>query len=81
MTYEHEIREIPTESTDAPVMTAQEFFLLGMDNLVYIRSVEAGESPVYGVFAADGTQVAYAQNPGEAAVWAHEQDVELLSVH
>ena len=81
MTHERERREIPTETTDAPVMSAQEYFLLGMNEVVYIRSVDAGESPVYGVFPADGTQFAYAQDPGEAAVWAHEQDLEHLIVH
>ena len=45
------------------------------------RDVPQEENLVFGVFAADGTQIAYAYSRDEAHVWARQNELEPLSVH
>ena len=53
----------------------------GMNNVVFIRDVPQDDKPLFGVFSADGTQIAYAYSRDEAQVWARQNELEPLSVH
>ena len=81
MTQDQENQELSVEPTTGAPMSAHDFFMWGMDNVVYIRDVPQEENPVFGVFAADGTQIAYAHSRNEARLWARHNELEPLSVH
>ncbi len=81
MTQDQENQELSVELATSSRMSAQDFFMWGMNNVVFIRDVPQEENPVYGVFAADGTQIAYAYSRDEAHVWARQNELEPLSVH
>ena len=81
MTQYQEIEELSVEIGASARMSAQDLFMWGMNNVVFIRDVPQEENPVYGVFAADGTQIAYAYSRDEAHVWARQNELEPLSVH
>jgi hypothetical protein len=53
----------------------------GINNVVFIRDLPQEDNSVFGVFAADGTQIAYAYSRDEAHVWARQNELEPLSVH
>ncbi len=81
MNRDQEIQELSVELATGAQMTAQDFSMWGMNNVVFIRDVPQEENPVFGVFAADGTQIAYAHSRDEAQVWARQNELEPLSVH
>ena len=81
MTQYQENQELSVEIGASARMSAQDLFMWGMNNVVFIRDVPQEENPVYGVFAADGTQIAYAYSRDEAYVWARQNELEPLSVH
>ena len=81
MTHDQETQDLSDDTTASAQMSPQDFFAWGMNNVVYIRDVPLEDEPVYGVFAADGTQIAYAHSRGEAQVWARHNDLEAMSVH
>ena len=81
MTQYQEIEELSVEIGASARMSAQDLFMWGMNNVVFIRDVPQEENSVYGVFAADGTQIAYAYSRDEAHVWARQNELEPLSVH
>ncbi len=67
----HDIRKI----------TPQDLALLGMQNMAYLRAVTLDGTPGFGIFAADGTQVAFAPSRALAAAAVREHDLEPVSVH
>ena len=81
MTQYQENQELSVEIGASARMSAQDLFMWGMNNVVFIRDVPQEEISVYGVFAADGTQLAYAYSRDEAYVWARQNELEPLSVH
>ena len=81
MTHDQENQEPPVELAASARMSAQDFFMWGMNNVVFIRDVPVEDKPLFGVFAADGTQIAYAHSRDEAQVWARQNELEPLSVH
>jgi hypothetical protein len=81
MTHDQEYQEPPVELAASTRMSAQDFFMWGMNNVVFIRDVPLEKKPLFGVFSADGTQIAYAYSRGEAQVWARQNELEPLSVH
>ena len=81
MTLDQENQELSVELAATARMSAQDFFMWGMNNVVFIRDVPVEDEPLFGVFAADGTQIAYAYSRDEAQVWARHNELEPLSVH
>ena len=81
MTQDQENQELSVEIGASARMSAQDLFMWGMNNVVFIRDVPQEENPVYGVFAADGTQIAYAYSRDEAHVWARQNELEPPSAH
>jgi len=62
-------------------ITAQDLALLGLQQLAYVRSVTMDGTPGYGIFTADGTQVAFAPTRALAEAAVREYELEPVSVH
>ena len=54
---------------------------LGMQWVAYIRPIEVDGAPAYGIFAADGKQLAIVPTKESAVATARQNDLEPLSVH
>jgi hypothetical protein len=54
---------------------------LGMQWVAYIKPVEVDSATAYGIFAADGRQLAIVPNKESAIATARQNDLEPLSVH
>ena len=57
------------------------FLLWGLNAVVYVRQVDFEGIELFGVFSADGTQVAVAHSRNEAIGWALAKDLETPNVH
>jgi hypothetical protein len=53
----------------------------GMENVAYVKSMIGVDGNAYGIFAADGTELAQMDNREEAIVTIRQNDLEPLSVH
>jgi len=62
-------------------MTAQELAVLGVQNVAYVRPVDHEGEPAFGIFSADGTQMAIAANRDLAFAVIRQSDLEPASVH
>lgn len=62
-------------------ISPNEFVLLGMQNLAYVKRVVVDDTPAYAVFAADGTQVATVADRDAAFVLVRQHEMEPVSVH
>lgn len=62
-------------------ITPQEFALLGMQDLAYVKSVVVDDEAVFGVFAADGTQVALLPDRAVAFATVRQHEMQPVSVH
>lgn len=67
--------------TEMP-MSMQDFALLGLHQLAYVKPVHSDGSVQFTIYAADGTEIANVENEREVAFAAVRQhDLEPLSVH
>jgi len=63
-------------------MSLQDFTLLGMHQIAYVKPVDVDGMTVFTIHAADGTQIASIPNARDVAFAAVRQhDLEPLSVH
>jgi hypothetical protein len=62
-------------------MTAQDLAVLGLEDLAYLRAVSFEGAEGFGIFAADGTQVAFAPTRALAEFTVREHNLEPVSVH
>jgi len=53
----------------------------GMEDVAYVKPVDLEGEAVYGIFAADGTELATVDNRDEAFVTIRQNELEALSVH
>lgn len=53
----------------------------GIEDVAYVKPVLHEGEDVYGIFAADGTELATVENRDEAIVTIRQNDLEPLSVH
>jgi hypothetical protein len=65
----------------ARTISAQDFAILGLQDLAYVRAVTLEGTPGYGIFAADGTQLAFAPTRALADAAIREHDLFPVSVH
>jgi hypothetical protein len=64
------------------LITPKEFALLGMQDMAYIKRVAGSDGVVgFGVYAADGTQVALLPDREVAFATVRQHELEPLSVH
>lgn len=63
-------------------MSTQDFAMLGIQQIAYVKAANRNGEPGFAVFAADGTEIAYIQKDREIAFAAVRQhDMEPVSVH
>ena len=62
-------------------ISAQEFALLGMQDVAYIRRVVVNDEPGFAIHAADGTEVAVLPSRDLAFATVRQHDLEPVSVH
>ena len=60
---------------------ATTFLLWGLNAVVYVRQVDVEGIDLFGVFSADGMQVAVAHSRNQVLGWALAKDLEAASVH
>jgi len=53
----------------------------GIENVAYVKPMIGTEGNAYGIFAADGTELAQMDNRDEAIITIRQNDLEALSVH
>jgi hypothetical protein len=70
-----------SETRQSP-MSATDFEMLGMDNVAYVKKIDGGKSPRFGVYAANGTEIALMEADRDVTFAAVRQnDMEPVSVH
>ena len=62
-------------------ITPQDLALLGMQSMAYLRAVTLEGTPGFGIFAADGTKLAFAPTRAIAVATVREHNLEPVSVH
>jgi hypothetical protein len=62
-------------------ISPQEFALLGMQDVAYVKRVTLNDECAFAIFAADGTQIALLPNREIAVATLRQHDLEPLSVH
>jgi len=53
----------------------------GIEDVAYVKPVDGEQGEAYGIFAADGTELAQMDNRDEAIVTIRQNDLQALSVH
>ncbi len=66
---------------DIRAITPQDLASLGMQNLAYLKALTLDGTPGIGIFAADGTQLAFAPTRALAVAAVREHDLHPVSVH
>ncbi len=64
-----------------PAFTPQEFAVLGIEAIAYVKHVVINDAPAFAVCAADGTQIAVVSDYQVALATIRQHDLEPLSVH
>ena len=64
-----------------PTFTPQEFALLGLQDIAYVKRVILNDAPAFAVCAADGTQIAVLSDYQVALAAVRQHELEPLSVH
>lgn len=59
----------------------QELAALGVKDVAYVKPVMVEDEPAYGIFAADGTQVALMPDREVAVATIRQHELEPVSVH
>lgn len=62
-------------------ISPQEFALLGMQDVAYVKRVTINDEYAFAIFAADGTQIALLPDRATAVATLRQHDLEPLSVH
>jgi hypothetical protein len=62
-------------------ITPQDLAVLGLQDMAYLRSVTYEGADGYGIFTADGTQVAFAPTRALAEAAVRQHELEPVSVH
>jgi len=66
---------------DIRLITPQDLAVLGLHSMAYLRSVTMDGTDGFGIFTADGTQVAFAPTRALAEAAVREYELEPVSVH
>lgn len=53
----------------------------GIEDVAYVKPIHVDGEGAFGIFAADGTELAQMDNRDEAIVTIRQNDLEALSVH
>ena len=69
------------QTADIRNITRQDFALLGMQAIAYVRPVQYEGEPAFAVHAADGTLVATTASRAAAELLVRNSELEPVSVH
>ena len=69
------------EQTAVRELSPQDFLLLGVNDIAYVKPGEVDGKDVFLVFSADGTQMATMANREVAFAAVRQNGMEALSVH
>lgn len=58
-----------------------DFASVGLNQIAYVRKIEGPQGELFGIFAADGTQMAVAANQELAFAAIRQHEMEPLSLH
>ncbi|MCK5165775.1 MAG: DUF1150 family protein [Rhodospirillaceae bacterium] len=53
----------------------------GIENVAYVRPISQNGEDIYGIFAADGTELATVENRDAAIITVRQNELEPLSAH
>ncbi len=67
--------------TEQNWMTQFDLASWGIEDVAYVKAVEYDGEEVYGIFAADGTELTTVESRDEAFVTIRQNELEALSVH
>lgn len=70
-----------SKSFDLRQLTAQEFAILGLEDIAFIKPKRSGDNSVFAIYTADGREVAVAADRDTALCTVRRNDLEPLSVH
>ncbi|HZT20262.1 MAG TPA: DUF1150 family protein [Dongiaceae bacterium] len=70
-----------TAIDDIRKISTQDLAVLGLQHMAYLRNVTLDGVEGYGIFTADGTQVAFAPTRALAEAAVRQQELEPVSVH
>jgi hypothetical protein len=62
-------------------ISPQEFALLGMQDLAYVKRVTVNDAAAFAIHAADGTQIALINDRELAFATVRQHDLEPVNVH
>ena len=62
-------------------ISAQDFLALGVNDLAYVKPIVVDDTTAFGVFAANGTQIAVLPSREVAITAVRQHDLEPVSVH
>ncbi|HXQ65732.1 MAG TPA: DUF1150 family protein [Alphaproteobacteria bacterium] len=68
-------------SDDLRTITSRELYVLGLQELAYVKKVSEKGADAYAVFAADGTQLGLMATRELAFATLKQHDLEPVSVH
>ena len=78
--YSTAFTNVPSESKQSG-LTPFDLANWGIENVAYVKPVNGQDGNTYGIFAADGTELAQMNNRDEAIITVRQNDLEALSVH
>ncbi|HLS69585.1 MAG TPA: DUF1150 family protein [Kiloniellales bacterium] len=62
-------------------ISSADFAAIGVNEIAYVRKVESDQGQLFGIFAADGTQLAMAASLDLAVAAIRQNDMEPMSLH
>jgi len=62
-------------------ISPEDFALLGMQDVAYVKRVTVDDETAFGIFAADGTQVALLPDRAVAFAAVRQHEMQPVSVH
>ncbi|WP_374310730.1 DUF1150 family protein [Dongia sp.] len=70
-----------TEHTDVHAITRQQLLALGLNDVAYVRDVEVDGATAFGIFAANGQQLAVMPDREAAVAAAWENGLAPVTIH
>jgi hypothetical protein len=65
-----------TSATQRHQMSNQDFLAFGLEDVAYVKRIDAGENAAFGIFAADGTRMAVMADEDVAIATIRQHDLQ-----
>ena len=70
-----------TSATQRQQMSNQDFLAFGLEDVAYVKRIDAGENATFGIFAADGTRMAVMASEDVALATIRQHDLQPHRLH